>query len=240
MFYNFINGPLLIQHICEYFKWSKVSLMGHSMGSMSCFTYTTYLPDNVDLLICLDGLYPIIFPNHTERTGRLIQKFFKYSDIGSMSNEPPSYTFEEMEKKLHEGSKKSVQIECAKYILKRNIAPSRENPGLYYFTIDPRLKAGVHFMGVPSHFKDDGKRIHCPLLVCVPQYSPFFSNREFFEDYANTLKAQENVEWHFVPGSHHVHLNEPEHVQKLISTFLEKNYKNDSCTSINVETLKIS
>lgn len=227
MFYNFLNGPLLIQLICEYFKWPKISLMGHSMGSIMSFAYTTYVPDNVDLLICIDGLHPLIFPNNTERTGKLIQKFVKYANISTMSNEPPCYTLEEMAKKLHEGTKKSIQVEYAKYILHRNTAPSKKNPGLYYFTIDPRLKAGPHFVGVPALYENDALRIKCPIFMCIPKGSPFFLHKEVYEDLLNVMKGKEHVDCHFVPGTHHVHLNEPENVQQLISKFLEKYHKLD-------------
>lgn len=234
MFYNFLNGPLLVQYICEYYKWPKISLMGHSKGSVTSFTYTTYLPDNVDLLICLDGLYPLVFPNDTENNGKLIQNFFKYAGIDSKFNKPPCYTLEVMEKKLYEGSGKSILLENAKYVLNRNITPSKENPGLYYFTIDPRLKAGSHFSGVPSCYKRAGKRIKCPVFISLSEGCLSSFNKELYEEYVNDLKAQKNVELYFVPGTHHVHLNEPEHLQQLISKFLKK-YNADDCLNDKID-----
>lgn len=224
MFYNFIDGPLLIRQIMEYFKWPKVSLMGHSMGAMKSYAYATYLPDTVDFLICLDGLFPIVMSGYTERNGQLIERYIKYSNFNATGKEPPSYTFEEMEKKLYDGTKKSIDINNCKYILNRNVAPSKVNPGKYYFSMDQRLKAGPHFVGVPNMFPDDISRLSCPLFALIPDRSPFYKPKfqKHFESLLKQLESRSSTEIHMVKGTHHIHLNEPHKVETLLTSFLSK------------------
>lgn len=226
MFYNFLNGPILLHLILKYFKWRKLSLLGHSQGGATCFTYTTYFPDNVDLLICLDGVVPLILPNDADNTANLIQKFVKYMDHDGL-NKRPCYSLDEITKKYHEGSNKSINIENCKHILKRCIAPSKHNPEMFYFTNDPRIKAGPHFLGIPERFKNYAMIINCPIFICIPDTSPYYANVDGYKEIIDVLRSKNSAEFHFITGSHHIHLNVPEKLLLPLKLFLDKYYKTD-------------
>lgn len=224
MFYGFLNGPLLVKQIADYFQWPKISLMGHSMGGMICFGYASYLPNTVDLLICIDGFLPVVLPNYTQRNGDLIEKYIKYTKLNDSNTEPPSFTMQELANKLHEGTKKSIDIDKCQYILQRTTAPSKTNPGKYYFSMDQRLKAGPHFQGVPHMFGEDIDRLKCPVFLSIPDGSPFYKEkyRKFVEKYLNQMRTIPSNEVHLTAGTHHVHLNDPSDLQGLIRSFLAK------------------
>lgn len=229
MFYNFFNSTIVVRQILDYFQWQKVSLMGHSMGGMICYSYASYLPQQVDMLICIDGVLPIVFPDYTERNGRLIEQLMKYSKLNDSSTEPPSYTMQELENKLHDGTRKSIDMDKCKYILQRCTAPSKIHPGKYYFSMDQRLKAGPHFVGVPQLYSNDIDRIKCPIFLAIPKGSPFYNEKfkKFTENYIQQFQEKENTEVHFIDGTHHVHLNNPEYIQHLIHQFLTKYDRED-------------
>ena len=124
----------------QFFDWKKISLMGHSLGAIISFMYGYLFPKDVDFLVCIDGLHPLIHPLKTQRVVRSIEEFLKYDSLGENTDEPPSYEFRDMVVKMHEATKKSVNLDVAKYILARNIAPSKKFPGKFYFRRDPRLK----------------------------------------------------------------------------------------------------
>lgn len=46
--------------------------MGHSIRGIACFIYAICISENVDLLICIDGIYAMIYPNNAERVGKII------------------------------------------------------------------------------------------------------------------------------------------------------------------------
>ncbi|KAF5296589.1 hypothetical protein FQR65_LT19812 [Abscondita terminalis] len=68
-----------------------------------------------------------------------VETFLKYERV-ERDTEPPCYTFEEWEHMLHEGSGKSIDLKNCKYILERNIAPSKSEPHKFVITRDLRVK----------------------------------------------------------------------------------------------------
>jgi len=225
IFYHGIDIVMFIKRIIDYFNWPKVSLLGHSMGAMSSFTYTMLYPESVDFLICLDGLYPLTMEKHAkpEVMAKTINDFLKYDALNNSAGEPPSYTFTQLEQLLHKGSRQSIDIETCKYILRRNIAPSTKNPDQFYFARDPRLKVPSLLQWTDEGINEGCSRVTCPLFFSLGESSPFLF---FKEDYMKKLdiieKQNNNVEYHEVEGTHHLHLNTPENIQALVNAFIEK------------------
>lgn len=63
MAYHFMNLPILIRRLVNYFQWPKVSLMGHSMGAIASYSYGVIFPKEVDFLITFDGLHQPLLCN---------------------------------------------------------------------------------------------------------------------------------------------------------------------------------
>ncbi|KAF2883505.1 hypothetical protein ILUMI_22678 [Ignelater luminosus] len=227
VFYHRIDNVVLLKRIVDYFNWSKVSLLGHSMGAIMNYQYTLLYPDTVDFLICIDGLKPLVHEDkRIERMVKIIQNFIKYDYLNSLKKEPPAYAFEMLEKMLHEGTMKSIALDSCKYILKRNTAPSTKEPGKYYFTRDGRLKVSLEsdLLGwAQKDIVDSAHRITCPLFASKASHSPFFENKQNLLEVIEVIKkSNKNFEIHNVEGTHHVHLNHPERLDSLISTFIKK------------------
>lgn len=63
----------------KHYGWNKVSVMGHSLGSLIGFMFAAIFPDDIDLLIGLDAVAPTFDLRGTYSTicdvGRNIDKY---------------------------------------------------------------------------------------------------------------------------------------------------------------------
>uniref|UniRef100_A0A182PJ13 AB hydrolase-1 domain-containing protein n=1 Tax=Anopheles epiroticus TaxID=199890 RepID=A0A182PJ13_9DIPT len=221
--------PLILSIMREY-GWTKVSLMAHSMGAVIMFIFASLFPDKVDLLIGLDALKPLSFyPDRFPRyMSKLVLKFIQADTRNQEKSEPPSYTYEEMIDRLYEGTTASVSRETCPYLLQRNIKPSRKFPGKYYFDRDNRMKYNVIAGWADSVNVELAKRITAPFLTVKAIDSPYPGSKEGFEQMVAILKeANAKYEVVYVPGSHHVHLTEPEHVVPVVVDFLRRYWRKE-------------
>jgi len=228
MFYHGINGAVLIRQLNEVFKWDKITLMGHSLGGITSYMFSTLHPELVDFVICLDGLVPLQNRKGVETISETIENFLKYDRQFRRPGHGPCYTMEQAAQLLHNGTRKSVDLDKCHYILKRNMKQCEEEPDKYYFDRDPRLKCGslVTFNDEESY--QLAHRATFPLLFIRPNKSPFDVKKEYMTKSMQILKDNcKNFEIHIVPGTHHVHLNQPEVFQHLIPDFIAKHDKLD-------------
>lgn len=112
------------------------------LGGVVSYTYGMIYPNIVDFAICLDAAKPMIRRQNNVHMAKSIDNFLRFSQYEMSNEEPPSYTIDEIKKKICAPNKDSVHYEHSHHIMERMIAPSKKNPGKFYFTRDNRLKAG--------------------------------------------------------------------------------------------------
>ncbi|CAH0406532.1 unnamed protein product [Chilo suppressalis] len=218
--------PRLILYLKNYFKWDKVSLLCHSMGSIAGLRYASVFQDDVDFYVAVDSLIYDDFDLH-----QIVEKFpviLNKIEVAQtrLHEEPPSYTLEEIAMKWHLGTAKSVSLESTKYLMRRGIKPASRDPNKYYFCRDARLKHSLFQPENKKFVEALVKRLKCPTLYVKAIDSPFASDEFSVEMREVIERNNENYEIHFLPGTHHVHLNNPERVAPLIFKFLQKyNFK---------------
>lgn len=224
--YYHMDGVILLRRLQKYFGWPQVSLLGHSLGGITSFMFTTIFPKDVDLLICIDGFRQLIIKNIIKKRPVNIDNFLKYDAVRNFdSKRRPSYTMDVLEKMWHEGSKKSIDLDKCHYILKRNLAVSHDDPNKYYLTLDPRLKVGPLFNQPQDEVLESVKELKMPLLLILASKDIYFQDKRQFEEVAEMIKTvNPKYEKYTVEGTHHLHLNNPERVQNYISEFLNKYY----------------
>ncbi|CAB3236409.1 unnamed protein product [Arctia plantaginis] len=214
--------PSVIHYLKEYFKWDKVSLLSHSMGSIAGMRYSCLFPNDVDFYIAIDSL---IYDDYN--LDRVIENYPKLIEKVAIAQtrldiEPPAYTLDELKKIWHLGTRKSVALESVPYLMERGIQQSKQDPTKYYFSRDSRLKY-VLFNPENKEFVEAlVRRLKCPTLYIKAIDSPYSSDEYSVEMRDIVEKSNEKYELHFVPGTHHVHLNNPEKVAPLILNFLNK------------------
>ncbi|KAF5272133.1 hypothetical protein FQA39_LY01215 [Lamprigera yunnana] len=224
MVYRAIDGVWLYKYIRNYFEWDKISLLGHCMGAAINFIYAVLYVDTVDFIINIDVLkFPVVEKNAIKHMNDSIEHYGKCENRIKSKKRPPTYTFKSLEQRLHEATKKSVALENCKYLLKRNTAPSREDPSKYYVTCDQRLKFSF-LGGVPQKISHEGAhKLTCPFLFCKSTRGPYVDDKTQVHDVLEVLtRVNKDFEFHMIDGTHHVHLNRPENVAKLLLPFIEK------------------
>lgn len=227
-YYLFWDGLTVLRRIVKYYKWNKISIIGHSMGGAVGFLYAASFPDDVEKLISLDIVSPTVKSTESvvNITGVSIDRFLKYESLTDAAM--PCYTKEEMVDLVVDGYQGGITRESAEILMIRGMSPVP--PGKknimqkdgYLFSRDVRLKVaglGLIPLDVTLEF---ASKIKCEYMNIKADPGMFF---EFYTTVLDKIKSSASrYEYKEVKGTHHVHLNEPEKVAPIVFEFL-KSYK---------------
>ena len=120
----------------------------------------------------------------------------------------------------------AITLNAAEVLLRRGLKKVTEvghdnSEDGYIFTRDLRHRVSSLY-GYPHEFhREFASRIHCPHLIIKAESGPTYEPAELGQEVVNIMR-QNNPNFVFatVPGSHHVHLNEPEKLWPIIQNFL--------------------
>ncbi|CAG9858729.1 unnamed protein product [Phyllotreta striolata] len=228
--YHLSTYMLTIKSVAKELKWPTISLLGHSLGAVVSNVYSMFFPLEIDFLMCLDALKPMVPNNRHLLIAKAYELFFKYNSQAFCSNEPPSYTLEEMIDLVAKPNRYSVLPEYTGYILDRNIAPSTINPEKYYFTRDPRLKTGSLALFCQEELEKLSEHIVMPIFILKASESSYYEEKNNYYRVLEVIKkSSTDCDFNYVEGSHHVHLNNPERISGLINNFICRNNTQERC-----------
>jgi len=218
--YHALDFVLTVQRIVEHFGWTRVSLMGHSFGSIIAFLYSAIYPEYVEHYIALDTMTP---PNidpvrRLKRQGEHLDNFLHLESVDP--NNKPSYTYEEAIQHLHSSRSKWASKEGCEILSHRGTI--RKPDGRYYFSRDIRLKVDFDLAYSREYVLRFASNIRCKVLYIKPNEGLSIVKPEDQDEFLNAIKKSAVLhEYHTVEGRHHVHLDFPERVAPLISNFLK-------------------
>lgn len=223
VYYIFWDGIILLRRIVKHFGWSKITLMGHSLGGALSFMYAASFPDDVDKIICIDIASPAVrAPEHmVKHTPILIDKNLEYENLSE--DKIPCYEYEEMIDIVCEAYKGSVTRENCKVLMKRGMAPTPAHTKKkgYYFKRDPRLKvAGLAMMSIETAL-EYAKNVTCKVLNIRAIPGQKWERLDYYLDVVEKMKQRAEVQYVEVEGTHHVQLNAPQNIVGIIEDFLE-------------------
>ncbi|XP_049957161.1 probable serine hydrolase [Schistocerca serialis cubense] len=223
-FYQFVDAVLTLRLITRHFKWNKVSLIGHSFGSATSLAYAATYPEEVDKYVSIEcartmlAVRPVVDVKAYQFADWIISVEDKME-----KNKPPSYTYEEILKRLYEGSEKSPTIDSCKILLRRGaVRVPHGDEDRYYFSRDPRLR--IHVWGRLSFdaIVSLAQNVKCSNLSIRGNQGSIVGIHE--EVYMKTVEMMKKngsrVDHYNVDGTHHLHLNNPERISHLINKFL--------------------
>lgn len=202
-----------------------MSFLGHSLGATKAFAFAYTFPGDVDYLICIDNYKPNFYPDLYLKRGELVDKLIKYDEIRKLPQK--AYTMDELIKKWHNGSGKTVDVDKCIYLLKRCTAPSKDDPNKFYITTDPRVKAMRIFNYSHEEMVLGTSRMTMPILIIKVLTFPYVGKPEYHYEVLDILqKVSRDCHYHEIgePYKHHVHLNNPEVVKDWISDFINKHH----------------
>lgn len=228
MQYHTIDNLYTLNNLAKEYNWDKISIIGHSLGSILAFLQASVFPSKVDLMIGIDALKPMVFDPVIAASiiEERVEDFILADQRNQMKSEPPAYPLDEIIEKWCAATKGSVTKECAHFLMRRNLKKSDMHPGKYYFQRDSRLKYsfGANF---PQEVSVElARRINMPYLFIKAKNSPYYEKKSYHEEVANVLKENPKFEYHTVDSTHHLHLTEPEKVAGIISDFILKHKSN--------------
>ncbi|XP_013116623.1 probable serine hydrolase [Stomoxys calcitrans] len=220
-----------VKEVAGHFKWPKVSLLSHSMGTSIAYMFAALYPQLVDVMVNIDIVHCRYHPLEWQikalayTTDKYVVEIER--KLAKNGKKPPTYKFENLEKLLHEGSGQSIDIEKTKYVLERNIAAV--NPGVedeFYFSRDGAIKYFQEFNTEPGLCIAMAKRmLNIKWLILKAKDSEHINeDSSLTQEVLQILKSNNPVfAYHVVPNAkHHCHLNNADRVADYISPFLAK------------------
>ncbi|EDV38723.1 uncharacterized protein Dana_GF24933 [Drosophila ananassae] len=226
MHYSIDDYVLLVPLVMKEYGWTKVSLMGHSLGGIISFIYTALAPHTVDLVISLDILLPKVMKSPRHKLEYVSEGFEKHlveeerQDEANL-HEPPSYSLPRLRNVLAKGSYNSVAPEFAQHLLYRQVTKSQLYPDQFYFSRDGRVKF-YHTTEIDNGLAAEmaGRIRKKPYMVIKGGASPFVEARNF-PIFDILRKNNPHFEFHEVEGgTHHLHLHAAEECARHIVPFL--------------------
>ncbi|XP_017064639.1 probable serine hydrolase [Drosophila eugracilis] len=222
VYYSVYDYVFIIPLVMKEYGWSKVSLIGHSLGGVLCFIFAALSPNTVDMIVSLDILLP--HRNEVKYMALSIEKQLLEVERQKLGNytEPPSYTFSQLGKVLAKGSLNSVSPDLAHHLLYRQLKKSKLYPERYYFARDGRVKH-YHYIDIDQGLGAEmARRIRKkPYLIIKGSLSPSLSQRS---DEALSILAEDNPHFELYEvenGTHHIHLHAAEECASYIVPFIQ-------------------
>ncbi|XP_039488875.1 probable serine hydrolase [Drosophila santomea] len=222
VYYSIYEYVFIIPLVMKEYGWSKVSLIGHSLGGVLSFIYASLAPHTVDMIVSLDILLPL--KNDIDYMSLSIEKQLVNVERQKLGNysEPPSYTRTQLGKVLAKGSFNSVSPELAKHLLHRQLTKSKLYPERFYFSRDIRVKH-YHYIDIDDGLAAEMARriIKKPYLIIKGSLSPYISARC---NESISILAKDNPHFEFYEvenGTHHIHLHAAEECASYIVPFIQ-------------------
>ncbi|KDR12428.1 probable serine hydrolase [Zootermopsis nevadensis] len=219
-YYLHWDGLSVVRRIVKYFKWEKITILGHSLGGAIGFLYAASYPDDTDKLICIDVASPAFadVSEMVDMTRRGIDKFLKYENY--TKKDEPCYGYEEMLNVMLLGHDGSLTLASGEILVKRG---SYKDPvtNNYLFTRDVRLLSLIPCISleVASEY---ARNITCKVLNIKAKPGSRYRCNDLYHAILDEIKeTARHFEFFEVEGTHHLHLNNPEDISSYVINFLE-------------------
>jgi hypothetical protein len=134
----------------------------------------------------------------------------------------PCYSYEEMIDLVLDAYGSGIDRKSAEILMRRGMKPivhPTNGPG-FHFSRDLRLKVSLMGMFALDQVISHAEQIRCHVLNVRAVPGMKFEDESVYPLIIETIKKQAIVDYREVPGTHHVHLNAPERISEIISTFL--------------------
>lgn len=204
-------------------KIDEISIMGHSSGATLSLLYGILFPENIKMIVDLDGRKPSPEPQEISVEFLKFMKKFYQAEYRNQKKFEKTFALEELSQRYAAATGGSVTKEVAPYILNRSLTKC-EKSGNFYFTHDNRFTLQtITGLQIFQKFPEEmARKIKCPLMVIECLKNPIFGLGTFHGEALDVLKENENFEHYAIDETHHVHLTEPEKISGIISDFILK------------------
>ena len=190
--------------------WSKFSLLGHSLGAAVASTAAGTFPQRIDALFLIEGLGPLTAAPD-EAPDRLATHLAARERLKGKN--PPLYKSEQEALAARAEAGDFVRPESILPVVRRGLKAVAE--GLTWAT-DPRLKLPTALRMTHEQALAFLGRISCPTHVIKAEAGLAQANGAHFAEFAKRVKR---LTVKSLPGGHHLHMDDPAPVARLIEDF---------------------
>jgi pimeloyl-ACP methyl ester carboxylesterase len=212
MYFHFVDYIADIIAIANKLKWDNFSLLGHSLGAAILTLIAGTIPERINKLVLIDALGP--FSVSANRMPELIKIAVNQYAKQAHKNMPQYNTKQEAitaRLKATPMEKKSVE-----HLVERGL---QKKGDFFYWRTDPRLLFKPLIMFTESQVEAFLKNITTPTCLIRPDQGWPFEESLFI----SRTQQISNLEIHRLPGKHHVHMDDPKPIAKIITDFFHEN-----------------
>jgi pimeloyl-ACP methyl ester carboxylesterase len=218
-----------VKYVIDALKWDKFSFLAHSMSTGVSSWFTAALPEMVESLVLIEGFGFVSAPleDLPGRMGKALK------GLGSLSNTVDTKvysTWDELVDRMLEGHQvmdPSFTREAAATLSVRG--SKKLSSGSYQFTRDLMLRA-PSLLRIPGCVSSTFlSAVQCPVLLIVSENS--LVTRVYIPLTPEMLPKQ--LKMVRVSGGHHVHLCQPEVLDRAVDTFLLRQTLHPDFTEIS-------
>ena len=205
------NDAFLMLHLIKALEWEKFDIIAHSLGSLLATIIAIAQPKQVGKLVFLDILGPTVnfIEYGTTYLHRDVTTYLTYS-------QHPRTIFPDQESAIQDRMKiGNISHQAAEALVYRGTKKCEEG---WVWTFDPRLRCISSTTPYEDELRAMFKAIEAPVcLIRAKQGVPYPEST--FQGRAQSIK---NLTIHELEGGHHVHMDNPAPVAKIISQFLDR------------------
>lgn len=205
------NDAYLMIQLIKSLQWKKFDIVAHSLGSLLATIIAIALPRQVDKLVFLDVLGPTVHftDNGTAYLHRDVETYLNY-------HQQSRALFSSQELAIQDRMKiGNISYQAARALVCRGTKKEEEG---WSWTFDQRLRCISSTIPYEDELRAMLKSIEAPVcLIRAKQGVPYPEN--IFQERVRSIK---NLTIHELPGGHHLHMDDPAPVARIISQFLNQ------------------
>jgi len=210
--YYFLDGLFLIDDLIEHFRLESANLLGHSMGGAIATIYAAAQPKRLNKLILIEALGPITSP--IEQTQSAFCKALDQRRVLKNKRKPIYNSFDQA--LAARAAVSEVRPELIKPLVERALNCTDDG---YTWRADSRLRVPSTLRMSEDQLRSLLPSITAPTLLIEAKSGMLQSaNAQYVQDRKPLLK---HLTTHLLPGSHHLHLEYPDEIGRLITDFLK-------------------
>lgn len=190
--------------------WDKFHLLGHSLGAAVASMAAGTFPQRIESLFLIEGLGPLTAAPE-EAPDRMATHLAARERLKGKT--PPVYRTEHEALMARAEAGDFLRPESILPVVKRGL---KTVPGGLTWASDPRLKLPTALRLTPEQALAFLGRISCPATVIKAEAGLAAAHGAHFEEFAKRVKR---LTVKPLPGGHHLHMDDPEPVARLLEDF---------------------
>ncbi|XP_019817483.2 serine hydrolase-like protein 2 isoform X1 [Bos indicus] len=226
--YHYQNFVSEVRRVAAALKWNRFSLLGHSFGGAVGGMFSCIFPEMVDKLILLESLPFVLDTNEMDNLLTYKRRAIEHVLQVEASRKPEQVVSpEEMLQRLLKKNSHAGE-ECGKHLLQRGTTQVATG---VWLNRDRRITWAEHCLDFVSRelFMHYIKNLQARVLLVKATEGYYALRREDDADketvmfVVSSLKSvlKERFQYFEVPGNHYIHMNQPQQVARVISSFLQ-------------------